>query len=499
MPSYLPLKKPFFAPFMAAYEPPSARLTDAPRVCLTINTDWAAFAAGALISLLVDERWLGDELTRQFAEGQVNALLYAIYHGNVECEGEIDMRIRQQVTNPCILEVSYDSGATWETGFDFSQCLAESTGGNPAPSVAVQTQINLVINNVLNAYDGTPASVAPDMVHNGDGKNDERDSAACAGVYQVLVFLRSLAIQKPKHHTGWVWDWWRLLDDLANVAFDVLWWVGDYLIPDWTIMDELLVDTGRRIQKEIGAFLEGYDITPLQDENVIMALLCYAYGTIDGATVTFNEFSHMFDNCATLPGVTGSVEDFLVKLVDDEEYYATFLASVNDFVNALAAGSIIYDCPCDEWVKIWPFVDGAGGWLPYVHGNLWTDPDPPPKGIHQPPPASPPGWYTEAYGPTARHLTIHRPLGGQYDVTYLKATFAQTGGGKQSYQSNISLGLAEWGEYKALTENSGAITLEWSGVPTPATCLIFETSFNGASDTVLTALEVRGIGTEPVW
>src|SRR5574342_22921 len=379
MPMYEPLKKPFFAPFMAAYEPPAAGVHDAPRVCLSINEEWAQFACGALYSLLVDERWLGTAEERHRAEGQVNQLMYAIYYGNVSCEGELDMRIRQSTENPCLLEVSYDGGATWQPGFDFSQCLAQAGGGYPVVSVAVQNQINLEVNNWLNAYDGTVASVAPNMVHQADGKNDERDEAVCAGIYQILVYVRSLAINKPKHHQGWLWDFWRVLDDLANVAFDVLWWVGDYLIPDWTIADEVLIATGKRIQKEIGSFLEGYDITPLQNEDVIMALLCYAYNTADGATVTYAEFSHMFDGCAVVPGMTGSAQDFLVKLVNDEEYFVTFIASVNDFVDALAAGTIAYDCPCNEWTHVFDFALSNGGWVVYVHDNMWTDPNPPPK------------------------------------------------------------------------------------------------------------------------
>lgn len=478
--------------------PPTQSPHGTPARCYHIQVDYIPPMLAVIDYLVWEDVFTGTPEQKQLAASRMVELQILLMKGNQECGGLLDMEFRQNPDNVCQLQFSNNGGDTWELMFDYSLCFAEQIG-NPPPSVTVVNQINMQQTQVLYNYGtgGLPA-IAPDMIHDSTPKDDFRDMAACAGVYQILVFIRSLAINKPKHHQGWVWDWWRLLDDLANLALDVLFWVGDLIIPDWTIMDELIVATGKRIQKEIGNFLSGYDITPLQDEAVISRLLCYAYATIDGATVTYNEFSHMFDGSASVEGMTGSAEDFLVKLVMDEDYFAEFMAAVNDWVDNLESGLINYDCPCDEWEYIADMTLTNEGFTTFVHDNLWSDPNPPARGIYHAPPDPDPGWWTEFLSGSAYHLTLHKAPGATFQVTYLKAEFVQTGGGKSSYQSMIYTGNAEFGTIAAQTLNSGATVLEASFLPRTATCVGFDTSFNsGGSQTVLKKLTVRGIGVNP--
>lgn len=104
-----------WAAFDKPVPPPSTLFTDAPRVSLCFNKAWLPYVLGALKALVRPETWDADPAT-------LGAMREDLYGGITAWKDECvsDVQFRQQT---CLLQVSFDSGATWATIFDGSPCV----------------------------------------------------------------------------------------------------------------------------------------------------------------------------------------------------------------------------------------------------------------------------------------------------------------------------------------------------------------------------------------
>jgi len=87
-----------------------------PTRCYKINLQWAKIVMG-LVSWLTDVAAWHDATD----EGYTGIEQVAKFLQGVDC---MTFQLRQNPTNLCLLEQSFDGGATWITAFDYSLCLA---------------------------------------------------------------------------------------------------------------------------------------------------------------------------------------------------------------------------------------------------------------------------------------------------------------------------------------------------------------------------------------
>ena len=354
---------------------PTAALTrsarSSPHRCYHIATNYVQLMLALLDYYAYPSAFLGTPEENQQSAAWVTDLQILLMTGNLACRNDVGMRFRQSPDNPCIMQVSYDDGENWTDMFNFATCLDHATP-NLIISQAVQVLVQLSINQVLQIYDHTVASVAPDMAHDETPTDDYRDLAMCALIAQIMSGVWSIAINTEPQFSGFKWDLYRWLNKAASDVVTVCSWILTAIAPDMTIADYVIFNLAQELAKQNIDSAREWDITALRDETLISLLVCYAMAQVSGDTVSFDQWSGMFAGSDSLPGMTTDAYDFIIAVFGDEDAYAAFIYSVNELVAALESGDATYTCPCGEFEHVFTPGSGLDTWNVVVNGE-WVE------------------------------------------------------------------------------------------------------------------------------
>jgi len=369
-------------------EPPREGPHGSPHRCFHIQVDYIEAMLAVVDYYAHPDAFTGTLAQREQAAQWFIDLQLLLMMGNMDCSGDIDMRIRQSSTDPCVLEVSYDGGGSWQTGFDYGLCmLKQAAQSSPDISIMLYQSQQQTI-ELMDTYDGTPESIAPGMEYDGTGADDFRDLAVCAAIAKVVLLAAAASSGLLQDLDNLLWDvnqkTLRLMEELIKIgeaissATDggddlvgkVFWWVA------------------RNYHETSTAFWEEHTPTPaLGDKENRRAIICYAFDNVAGDDFDYGSYRDMFAGVSSLEGVTDDDEFLLADFVLSTEIYVNILEWLEEFNADLIAGDVTYYCPCGEWeesitdfnnipnVVSTEFVDGAGGFG--ASGELVGDDDGP--------------------------------------------------------------------------------------------------------------------------
>ena len=170
---------------------PSENIHDEPTRCLKINLEWWPLITGWL-SLLAQPRVWKDVLTKD--AHPVEQIIQLMIGENC-----MPFQLRQDITDPCLIEQTLDGGASWLPAFDLSLCLTIQDGSS-GPTTVNNFQTNTfayfeenVYNNYVLNYVNSITDLEPDLGY-GDDDDFYRNEALCFALSRYIDLVSEQAI-----------------------------------------------------------------------------------------------------------------------------------------------------------------------------------------------------------------------------------------------------------------------------------------------------------------
>lgn len=334
--------------------PPDVGIFDEPKRCYELNNQWAKIVMG-LVSWLADTPiWRDAEDEGYFAITEILEFMIG-----KPC---MSFQLRQNPDNACLLEQSLDGGDTWTTAFDYSLCQIQSSSSD-----ALNASID-ALDALLEQYDGTVESVAPDMVYDATETDEIRDMALCHAVNELVNLLCEAELE---HRANW---------EFIAIGFGIAATVVGFLVtigtlgtgtPAYMALCLALTAGGTSILSEFSDEL-------LQDTGSRDDVVCCMVTALKGETITKTNFENSLDACGFAGGsnasqLAGAISNWLT----DDDVYETFLDAMQRSYRYAELG--IADCPCDlstDWTWDSDFPASQNIWAVATSGfgnrALWT-------------------------------------------------------------------------------------------------------------------------------
>lgn len=357
---YRPLNIPVYDPFFRPVPAPDQEPDDPNHICVSFNEEWLPVVLGALFSLAYSDRWQGDAATRELATKRAYNLIDIFANAQI-CVNEENMRLRQSSIDPCILEISYNNGATWETAFNYRLCwqgFADEINTGQYIETYRQYQEHRAI--VESTYDGTPGSLANDAV-NDVTPSANLHNALCLATTLLVSSLAELGIQIKEEANRQENNTINRIALGFGIAALVL---TAFVFPPGAA----LAGTALATYSTFGIGMAGAaltlstsfnnaDIGIFQDQAVKDDLVCYLNTGWNDTVPTETQFKNALNN-HTLTGDAGELADIASELMQDLAVYQEFLMMVEAGYDESATVALP-DCPCDTWSYTWDFIQSA--------------------------------------------------------------------------------------------------------------------------------------------
>jgi len=315
------------------------------------------------------------------------------------------LRFRQDPTDPCMLQISYDSGSTWSDAFDYGSCL-------PAGLIDIINQNAQDIIDALNTlYDGTPESIAPDLEY-GDGDDSIRDDLICVAIHLIVQTMVDAEIERrARDSSGWV-SFANLLEASAVLLFGAA--TGGIALAAaiaagfLTIAADVWIDLSEAV---------------LNDDDAQDKVACCMYNAVRGNDLTFTAFSTSLDDCGfTFGSYEAQLAGAIAPLLNDLDVYLTFLKLLQDYWDLAKAGFLDSACPCaDTFCHTEDWTTGPLAWA-----GISPDPTNEAAGVHVP--AT--GWQHEDIVVTTnehrRSINIEKSFATAFTLTKLSMVLNMT-------------------------------------------------------------------------
>lgn len=248
------------------------------------------------------------------------------------------LRFRQNPDNSCLLQYSINQGANWLTAFDYSQCAPAQLN----EILSNQAEAERLLRQLLELYDGTPESIAPNAL------NDDafRDAAMCYAL-RVLVdtTLDVLADEKENFRKKAI-IFGNAIAALSIVAF----WPG-------TLALIFAGGITAGIQFITEANLIPLTDTVLRDEDARKEIVCCAMNRLRGNTPTQVLFQSIFFMCLGVSDNAQKQGAAMHDVTQNLDVYLAFLSAVEEGYNLAERGLIADDCncfaPCPYFAGVW--------------------------------------------------------------------------------------------------------------------------------------------------
>jgi hypothetical protein len=328
---------------------PAPGIFDAPFTCVQINTTWASHVIGAIDILSAPDAWRGGDSEVWRAQQEIERLLREVAVGLCDSEGN-EMPLRQNPDNPCILQQSYDGGATWVNVFDFSLCQPSSI----ERSVTTYNQYQEIINQgntyletITNNYNGTPSSVVPDLV----AQNvDTLDEALCYACHHIIGATCDAAL-----------GFYDEMSSQGNLLFGAAAIVGAALafiaLPGISVPILGAILSGSTLFASVTInFLETHQTGPFESQAARDEAACCLFDKLRGSVPTEAEFTQAALDCkAELSGDAHIIVDWLTDSLflnaeTSQEFYLSFLKLAEEGVRPVELG--LWSCPCNAEIVL---------------------------------------------------------------------------------------------------------------------------------------------------
>jgi hypothetical protein len=279
-----------------------------------------------------------------------------------DCE-EGSVQLRQNPSNFCQLQQSFDGGISWQLAFDFSLCRARPD------RITEQNFYNETLNTyntVIEQYDGSVTSVAPNLVYTGDENADNaRDVAICYAIHQLVAWACEIEIKR------------RNTDALMGGIISTVLAVVASLVGAGIIL--ATAGTGTAVGFAIGSAIAGIGASlwsalsteVLTSETARENVACCLYNALKGQTPTASLFADGLNDCSFGFGTPeAQLAGAITAVLSEDDVHATFIKYAHENFRYAELGLI--DCPCPEtWEQEFDFTISNGGWSPnqYCSGN----------------------------------------------------------------------------------------------------------------------------------
>lgn len=367
--------------------PPETGIFDEPRKCYTINDQWAKIVFGLISWLATPAPWASAENDGYSA---CEEILRFMMGGS--CMSQF--QLRQNDENLCILEQSTDGGNTWSFAFDYSLCL-NIDGINDRINELAE-----LLQSLIDTYDETIPSIAPDMVYDATATDDIRDIALCRACHDIVDAICEAELQRRNEIA--------LAAALTGVVAGIV--AAIIVIFSAGSGTAAALALASALAGGFATVFDGVNEAVLTDSDARSLVACCMYNALKGATITKAGFEGSLDSCAfTELTPEAQIAGAISSLLEADNMFITFVDLMQQTYKLAELG--VVDCPCDiegQWEVEWDFTVDSGasdGWQHLTWGNGWV---------------SGKGWESQDYQGIQEINYIQNMYGTDATITYVE-------------------------------------------------------------------------------
>jgi len=254
--------------------------------------------------------------------------------------------LRPNPTDACLIEQSYDCGDTWETLVDLNECVTA------AVQPISDAQGDRILQELLDKYDGTAASISSRLVYDAGPDDAHRDVALCNALELFVDAMADLEIDRRAQSEQY---WEEVPETLVSIA--AVLWIMPVPGARFLAIGAALVAAFIQVGNPVWNLLT---LAMLQNEDARELVSCSMYNAMKGATPTFSAFQSSLDFPLYVPFSDADFIGNAVKVMIQElEIYITFLQLWAD-IYPFAKGGFIDTCGCPDPGWTVKFLNGAG-------------------------------------------------------------------------------------------------------------------------------------------
>jgi len=404
-------------------------------------------------------------------------------------------KFRQSPDDNCILQVSYDSGQTWDDWFNFGECVRNAVTTIVKP--IVESEGDRIIQELLDKYDGTANSIDESLVYDGSDDDEWRDFALCA-VTGILIraFVDAEIARRSSGD-----DWWNDL--------------GDKMVAAGVLLTFLPIPGSRFLAAGaafLGSFIElaapvwnTVNILALQDDDAVELVACNMYDNIRGSTPTQSAFQTSLDDVSFSPISNAALIANAVRpMLQELEAFLGFLDLWRN-INEYSRGGFIDVCPCPDLGWTVEFLS-ANGQPPNVtiiqevpkdahvwdNGNKWYE-----------------SFDTDGTGDSTAYISFEFDIAGTCDLEWITMDIDMDSSGSNTFSSGQEFMLYDDVDallldytHSGFHQNNTPDTAIWEGSETGVKRLhlrnrIYEPDSSTDTELYNFKVQIHGTGTIP--
>ena len=313
-------------------------------VCLTQRQ--VAILKALLGTAYWQTRWSNSSQTKDQLEASMAEIDYRL-DGN-ECEGNLMIDFRDNPVDPCEVQYSTDSGATWLTMFRKDNC---APGATEESITNVYNDIDIVNINFA-IWNGDIVNNAPQWGWSGANS----DKAICWLVNQYVDDICDFAIKQIDAHNEELRSANDFIEDLsAIIANGVI--AGIAASAGAITVPAVLVGAATwgitAIMLAVFDSLLGVSADAFKDEDARDIVKCTMYYALKGATPQYDVWETSLQYWSGLGGNAKIIANTVNNFNQSTDYYINYMILWED-INSISA--TLPECPCaDTWEHYWDF------------------------------------------------------------------------------------------------------------------------------------------------
>lgn len=331
---------------------PTAGVFDSPLFAVCVNAQWLSHIDGVVERLAWRDAWLGLPEEQQAAADEAIKILSAIASATPCGDGAIMFRLRQNPTNPCVLEQSFDDGGSWSTAFDYSLC---------GSGVTIDIDAGLtIINNDNSTYITNPSGFEAEITDADANTN----IAICYALEVVIRASLDGILQRVKGQNNQN----QIIQSVASaIAIVATFTFGP---PGIALAVAIGLSIGLLASAVINEIEESEIETVIASDALIRELVCCAYDVLFDLRPTPELFAVALDTCATPSPALDDIIPALQVIFDNFSTFVQFLRMAGQAYDYAEAGVLGDLCAsCDSWCVEFDFTTSTHGFSPTSRGE----------------------------------------------------------------------------------------------------------------------------------
>lgn len=293
--------------------------TEGTQICIQLNGDYIPYLTGALFRLTELDAFEGTLEDRQTSVKNI-WLLIDLLTQFLECP-----------TMECCPPTNLEIG-------DFIN--------EHSPTIA----------EIINAWNGTTESVAPDMIYDMTGDDVYRNRALCLGLRLFVDYVCDMLVQRAnavETFNDSYLNWTAFGSGSGAAVLGTLVGLGLFTVTGPWLGVSLLLSS---IASSFIANLDLTDESPFLDEDAKLEVQCCLYNALKDGNLSLTNFAAALHECVFTPGsLAETLAENLVVFTDNPQnlnLYVVLLSNVNSLFPAFPT-ILDLPCPCETWEHSW--------------------------------------------------------------------------------------------------------------------------------------------------